>query len=60
MLVMGDDNLFCYKTLDYKKYLKDMEQLGFKVHPDKQEYGLFFLQNRLYTSEDGKLCMVYP
>lgn len=61
MLVMGDDNLFIYdpKKFDKDKYVKDMELLGFEVHPDKQQYGTFFLQNRLFK-ENGRDVMIYP
>nr|UDL14459.1 MAG: putative RNA-dependent RNA polymerase [Picobirnaviridae sp.] len=62
MLVMGDDNLFMYNPdhFDYDKYVKDMSLLGFEVHPDKQQFGAFFLQNRVYKDENNQLVMVYP
>lgn len=62
MLVMGDDNLFMYDPdqFDHDRYVKDMSLLGFEVHPDKQQYGAFFLQNRVYKDENGKLIMIYP
>lgn len=62
MLVMGDDNLFMYdpEHFDHDRYVKDMAALGFEVHPDKQQYGAFFLQNRVYKDDDGKLIMLYP
>ena len=62
MLVMGDDNLFMYDPdhFDHDRYVKDMSLLGFEVHPDKQQYGAFFLQNRVYKDDEGKLIMIYP
>ena len=60
MLVMGDDNLFMYKQLDENKFVEDMAGLGFEVNPLKQQYGVFFLQNRLFQDETGKLVMAYP
>jgi len=61
MLVMGDDNLFIYdpQHFDHDRYVKDMSLLGFEVHPDKQQYGAFFLQNRVFN-DNGKLIMLYP
>lgn len=61
MLVMGDDNLFIYSELDEEKYVQAMKNLGFEVNPDKQQYGLFFLQNRLFKPKDSSdLVMAYP
>lgn len=60
MLVMGDDNLFVYETLDHDQFVKDMESLHFEVNPDKQQYGVFFLQNRIYKANNGDIVMMYP
>lgn len=60
-LVMGDDHLFIYdpKWFDKDKFVKDMLHLGFEVNPEKQQYGTFFLQNRLFNNE-GNMVMAYP
>lgn len=61
MLVMGDDNLFVYSILNHDQYVADMAKLKFEVHPDKQQYGVFFLQYRLFTDpETNQLIMSYP
>lgn len=61
MLVMGDDILFMYDPshFDHDRYVKDMSLIGFEVHPDKQQYGAFFLQNRVFD-QGNKLVMAYP
>jgi hypothetical protein len=60
MLVMGDDNCFVYKQLDHRQMIKDMEELGFSVNPEKDEYGPMFLQFRLFEDPDTReLVMVY-
>lgn len=48
MLVMGDDNLFVYDTLNYEQFKEDLKKIGFDVNSEKDEYGLFFLQYRLF------------
>jgi len=61
MLVMGDDNLFVYKVLDEEQFVRDMKGLGFEVHPDKKEFGIFFLQNRIFEDPaSNELVMTYP
>ena len=52
MLVMGDDNLFVYDTLDYERFKEDLKKIGFDVNAEKDEYGLFFLQYRLFKYND--------
>jgi hypothetical protein len=61
MLVMGDDNLFIYNPAKFDKdrYVKDMSLLGFEVNPEKQQYGTFFLQNRVWRS-GNEWIMAYP
>lgn len=60
MMVMGDDNCFVYKLLDHKQMIKDMEELGFSVNPEKDEFGPMFLQYRLFEDPDShELVMVY-
>ena len=60
MFVMGDDCLFLYTDLDYKKFQKAMEDIGFSVNNAKDEFGLYFLSWRLFTTQDGKLAFSYP
>lgn len=58
MFVMGDDNLFLYENLDYQKFQEDLANIGFEVNKEKDEYGPFFLQYRLFRYEDN-LVMAY-
>lgn len=62
MLVMGDDNLFFYEKLDYPRFAKDLESIGFEVNESKDEFGLFFLQYRLFKPESNssEYVMSYP
>ena len=60
MWVMGDDNMFLYRQLDYDKFSKAMADLKFEVNDTKDEFGLFFLQWRLFKNSDGNLVMSYP
>lgn len=59
-IYMGDDCLITYdpKSFDHDDYVKDIANFGFEVHPDKGEFGAFFLQNRLMC-DDGYI-MAYP
>jgi hypothetical protein len=60
MLVMGDDNLVAYDpSVTREKFAEEMKKLGFEINPDKGEFGVFFLQNRIFQS-DGAMVMVYP
>lgn len=61
MLVMGDDSLITYdpSAFDHDTFVEDMSGIGFEVNKEKGEFGVFFLQNRLFRSESG-LVMVYP
>nr|UDL14605.1 MAG: putative RNA-dependent RNA polymerase [Picobirnaviridae sp.] len=58
MMVMGDDNLFIYNKLDYDKFKADLESIGFEVNKEKDEYGPFFLQYRLFDY-NGEKVMAY-
>lgn len=58
MFVMGDDNLFIYEKLDYEQFKKDLADIGFEVNEEKDEFGPFFLQFRLFDYE-GKRVMAY-
>lgn len=58
MYVMGDDNLYIYKTLDYDKLKKDLFSVGFEVNKEKDEFGPFFLQYRLFEY-GGQQVMAY-
>nr|UDL14515.1 MAG: putative RNA-dependent RNA polymerase [Picobirnaviridae sp.] len=63
MLVMGDDNLFVYKNLDYNKFKETLKSIGFDVEDSKDEYGLFFLQYRLFkpaSGQDHVMCYPWP
>lgn len=61
MLVMGDDNLFAYEKLDYPRFVKTLESIGFEVNETKDEFGLFFLQYRLFKPENSnEYVMTYP
>lgn len=55
LMVMGDDNLLVQpKALDNKKYSSLMKtKFGLDVSDQKGEYGLFFLQRRLFQKPDG-------
>lgn len=62
LMVMGDDNLLVQpKALNNKKYSELMEsKFGLDVSDQKGEYGLFFLQRRLYRRPDGSWIMITP
>nr|UDL14465.1 MAG: putative RNA-dependent RNA polymerase [Picobirnaviridae sp.] len=61
MMVMGDDNLHVYRTLDRKVLAQDMKKLfGAVINEDKYEFGLVFLQYRLFRDPTTKqLVMAY-
>lgn len=54
LMVMGDDNLMVQsKKLDNKKYSHLMKsKFGLDVSDQKGEFGLFFLQRRLFRDDD--------
>nr|UDL14561.1 MAG: putative RNA-dependent RNA polymerase [Picobirnaviridae sp.] len=59
MMVMGDDNLHAYRTLDRATLAKDMKTLfGGVINEKKYEFGPVFLQYRLFEV-DNKEVMVY-
>lgn len=58
MLVMGDDNLFVYDTLDYERFKEELKRLGLDVNKEKDEFGLFFSQYRLFEL-NGDYVMAY-
>lgn len=55
LFVMGDDNLLVQpKSLNNEKYSLTLKQeFGLDVSHEKGEYGLYFLQRRLFF-RDGK------
>lgn len=60
-MYMGDDCLITTRRghFDHDRYVKQIAKYGFEVHPDKGEFGAFFLQNRLFESSDG-FTFTYP
>lgn len=60
MLVMGDDNLAVYKVFSKERMVNIMKKLGFEVNPAKDEFGITFLQYRLFEDPDTReLVMAY-
>lgn len=55
LMVMGDDNLIVQpKNLDNKKYSSIIyRKFGLDVSDQKGEFGIFFLQRRLFQKPDG-------
>lgn len=60
-IYMGDDCLITYdrNCFNHDQYVKDIANYGFEVHPDKGEFGAFFLQNRLFRDGQG-YTFTYP
>lgn len=61
-MYIGDDCCLTYdkQRFSHDTYVEDMiDNYGFEVHPDKGEFGAFFLQNRLFLDDDG-LTFTYP
>lgn len=59
MMVMGDDNLHAWRTLDRTTLSKDMKDLfGGVIKEEKYEFGPFFLQYRLFEVDNNEV-MVY-
>lgn len=61
LLVMGDDSLATYDPAHFNldTFITRMKALGFEVSSEKGEFGVFFLQHRLFEYK-GELVMVYP